>query len=277
MGRIRGSTGPRNTAPKRVEPIEKAGDIAFLLALRLRELPVAIVHQRYNDMRRQRAYYAAKEQGFSDADAERAAATATVSLQTVYRDLRQVERSLVKANAVAGKALVRRRLKELEIDRRKLLLAEARAWEELDRSGREALALNTTRTDVAVQEAIVTVRREEIRSADPRWMDQITSIIWKRFQLDCERFRLMAMLGLETPKELRAVARAGSAETIAGLRAHEVGLLYSLDATNAGIKPGEVRQRLEMVTAFLEEGAAGARGSRTESVIFEVRGLEIDE
>lgn len=280
---------------KRIDPRERELDIDYMLRLRLMKVPAGEILKRLNALRVEAAYKAALGAGMPEEGAREFAADATISAQTMRADFRLVLQRLKASNADKGEALVLERLDELELARQTLLLGEQRAWEELARSD-QAIATITSRRDAVEilppgapagtpperswRPRDEQQQRQGQRSADPRWMERIESLVWKQVLLGREIFQLRAILGMEVPAQLKQLAQAGSKdEAREGLVAHEVGLLYSLEARAAGIDPATARARFQLVSAYLEEkgvgGGKGAGGGTGRSVTFQVLGLEV--
>lgn len=285
---------PKAGTGKRKDPFEKERDIDFMLRLRLQKVPAHQILEKLNAMREREALAAFLAQGMPEDQARELAAEAKLSAQTVRTDFRQVLARLRAENSQKGEALVIERLNELQLDYQTLLMAEQRAWAELERSAGEATSIVTRQDAVEVPtgktdgegRALVErkmrprdgAKRTDVpRAADPRWMERIESILWKRYQLGIEIFRLKSLLGMETPWEMIRAAGAGNEQAADQLRAHEVGLLYSMEARAAGESASSFKARFEMVSTYLQRKGGGEGGGITKRVEFVVRGLEVEQ
>jgi hypothetical protein len=277
---------------KRADRLEVERDLDLMLTLRLEGvLTKRQIYDEVNRVREEIAYRRARALGASEEEAERAGREARVSAQQLRADYRDAVARIEAQTDEKSRLLMFRRLKEVETEMAAIRAMEERAWNELNRSGREALVKRTDRQEARQRrgadgqpaqgfDAVPrdgTQTREELRSADPRWMERIESLLWKRWQMSFEAFRLRTLLGMEVPPELAALAKSGSPDAAEKLRAHEAGLLYSMEARAAGLTAaGESRSRLQMISAFLaKRGGAGGEGGTTR-VQFEVIGLEVD-
>lgn len=258
--------------PKRSDPLERESDVNFILRLRLMRIPVGEILERLNRKRVEVAYEAARAEGWPEEQAREFAADVRVSHQTLNADCRRVKKQLQKENRALGRELAEQRLAELEVEKMTLLLAEQRAWEELDRSGSPGLRTGIRKSpEVAMLVPVV-------RAADPRWMERIESILWKRVLLSDKIYEQRALLGLDAPLEQVKLAQGGAKDAKDKLLAYEVGLLYSLDARAAGLDAATLRQRYQTVSAFLEQGQLpGEDGRAGGKLTIEIVGLEVTD
>lgn len=243
-------------APKRLDPLEVERDLDLILTLRLEGvLPRGKIYEEVNRVREEIAFRRARALGSTEAQARKIARAARISAVQFRTDLRKATARMEAQSNDKNRLLVFRRLKEVETAIAGVEAMEERAWNELNRSGKE-------KTE---------------RSADPRWMERIESLMWKRWQMNFEAFRLRTILGIEIPEDLAALAKSGDPAAAEKLRAHEAGLLLSMEARAAGLG-GEMKSRLQMISAFIEKrggGASGGEGGATR-VQFEVIGLDVE-
>lgn len=243
---------------KRESPLELERDVDLMLALRLEGvLTQRQIYAEVNRVREDVAYRRARALGNSEQEAKAAGKLARISDQQFRTDYRNAIARIKDETDTKGRLLVIRRLTELETESAGIRAMEDRAWDELNRSGGG--------------------EKPPQQAADPRWMERIESLLWKRYQIGFEIHRLRTLLGMEIPWEMVRLAQSGAPDAAEKLRAHEIGLLYSLEARAAGITAaGETRTRLQMISAFLEKrGGEGGKGGST-TVQFEVIGLEVD-
>ena len=277
-------------AQKRPEPLDRARDVQHLLDLCLAGgLPKTEIYRRVNLDREERAYRRARAGGLSEEESRKVGREARVSVQTFRADLRMAKARLEELRNDKARSLIVQRLAEIEVEREALRAMEERCWDELNRSGRERLVSGARRTTTSAEgdpQTMTLERSDPIRSADPRWMAQIESLIWKRYQMGFEVLRLKALIGEEVPTELSKLvelAAEGQREAIGRLQGQELGLLYGFEARAAGTAdPAITKARVQILSGFRSKGdlppsgGTGA-GNGAGHFTFEVVGLEVEE
>lgn len=271
---------------KRPEGFEVARDVQMLLDLCLvGGIPRSEAYALVNRQREQRAYDRARARGASEDDARAEGEAAKLSSRMFRRDLAKARASLEELKNEKARMICIQRLAEIEREREKLRAAEERCWTELNRSGRETLASSSTRTrrtaggeEAAFDDSVQQV--EEVRSADPRWMERIEALIFKRYQMGFEAFRLRLLIGEEVPQDLRQLvelAEQGSAEAAERLRGHELGQLYGFEARAAPDR-GTSRSRIQLLTGFRAgSGPPGDQPNGGGHFSFEVVAVDVEE
>lgn len=232
---------------KRENELERERDIHLLLSLKLEGLEPAQIYDRLNHIREEIAYRRARALGADETTARMQGKDARITPTQLRIDLKDALTRIKRENDDKSRVLVQKRLGELIVERESLRAMEERCWD----------LFNET--------------------PETKWMERIESVFWKRYQLGFEIFRLQCVLGLEIPEDVARLYK-GDMQAAQNLKAHEVGLLYSMEARAGGLDPTTAKARFQMISGYLEAQQSGGEGDKQgPRVIFEIRGLEVEE
>jgi len=297
MAKKKGDPG-QGTPAKRPNLIVWERDLSILLQGRCELKSPAEILDELNRVRAEEARRVATERGLPPEAVEEFAAYSRLSIQTLRRDLRKLQGRMTAGNNAQGAELFRRQYDRLEALRQVYLMAERRAWEELGKSSAGTSTQTETREAIDIEippeakiskEAEVLVRRvmqprtESRRvarpaAADPAWFAIIDQLLWRQVQLAEKMFELEAILGLETPPDVAALAALAPADAREGFIEHDLRMLYSPEARAAKIDPGAFQARFKLLESWMAMKQKRAEGAEEEGggSGFRVVGLQVE-